>query len=390
MEFPPAERTRESVVLKNLTQKEIIFMAKAYKDMIVNEADAKVRYDLIDREGNKAAEDVRLEVSSPIEQQGDMVGAKEINLLIERSDDGLTLKNKALEAAQTAQNTANAAQSTANAAIPNSKKSTAVNSTSTDTVATSSAVKAAYDQGTAGVNAAANANNNANGRVSKSGDEITGRMTFWDGATFDKEVAIHGNIRMYYTDVGIYRVGATNIDLKAGGMQYGARLIADAPCSCKKTDGFTNQVFTAENIPSSSKRYKENIKELPLEKAKAVLDLKAVTFDWKKGSGWNGESISFIAEDAAKVDNRFVYEAPYMKKAAVTRFDEDKNVIVEEEPAVMEERIEGLTVNAIIAAQNRVLQEHEKEISALREQNAGLLALLKEKGVLTEEELNAL
>ena len=51
--------------------------------------------------------------------------------------------------------------------IPNSKKSSEVNSTSADTVATSAAVKTAYDKGVA-------ANNNAEGRISKSGDILTG------------------------------------------------------------------------------------------------------------------------------------------------------------------------------------------------------------------------
>lgn len=58
--------------------------------------------------------------------------------------------------------------------IPNSKKSSAVNSNSADTVATSAAVKTAYDKGVDAKNAADNANSNANGRVSKSGDTIIG------------------------------------------------------------------------------------------------------------------------------------------------------------------------------------------------------------------------
>ncbi|MGZ7897232.1 phage tail protein [Haemophilus sp. SZY H56] len=65
--------------------------------------------------------------------------------------------------------------------IPNNKKSNSVTSNSNDNVATSSAVKIAYDKGveakTAADNAqrsADNANTNANGRVSKSGDVIDG------------------------------------------------------------------------------------------------------------------------------------------------------------------------------------------------------------------------
>ena len=52
-------------------------------------------------------------------------------------------------------------------AIPNSKKSSAVDSNSADTVATSAAVKTAND--------------NANGRVSKSGDTMTGNLSFKQG-----------------------------------------------------------------------------------------------------------------------------------------------------------------------------------------------------------------
>ena len=67
--------------------------------------------------------------------------------------------------------------------IPNSKKSSTVNSNSAETVATSAAVKTAYDKGVEAKTAADNAqssaneaNNNANGRVSKSGDMMTGSL----------------------------------------------------------------------------------------------------------------------------------------------------------------------------------------------------------------------
>ncbi|MCU0107917.1 pyocin knob domain-containing protein, partial [Rodentibacter caecimuris] len=49
--------------------------------------------------------------------------------------------------------------------IPNSKKSNAVNSPSSDTIATSAAAKTAYDKGAEAKNAADNANNNANRRA---------------------------------------------------------------------------------------------------------------------------------------------------------------------------------------------------------------------------------
>ena len=54
--------------------------------------------------------------------------------------------------------------------IPNSKKSSRIDSNSADDVATSKAVKTAYDKGIEAKNAADEANNNANGRVPKEGD----------------------------------------------------------------------------------------------------------------------------------------------------------------------------------------------------------------------------
>ena len=79
--------------------------------------------------------------------------------------------------------------------IQNNKKSNSFTSNSNDTVATSSAVKTAYDKGVEAKSAADNAqrtandaqssanaaNNNANGRVSKNGDAINGTL-FIDGS----------------------------------------------------------------------------------------------------------------------------------------------------------------------------------------------------------------
>ena len=60
--------------------------------------------------------------------------------------------------------------------VPLNKRSSAVNSKDENNVATSKAVKTAYDKGVEAKNAADGANNNANGRVSKSGDTMTGPL----------------------------------------------------------------------------------------------------------------------------------------------------------------------------------------------------------------------
>lgn len=65
--------------------------------------------------------------------------------------------------------------------IQNSKKSNSVTSNSNDNVATSSAVKTAYDKGVEAKTAADNANQNADGRVSKSGDTMTGNLLLKQG-----------------------------------------------------------------------------------------------------------------------------------------------------------------------------------------------------------------
>lgn len=91
----------------------------------------------------------------------------------------LTAKAGKKLAQQTAQLQLNVSQDY----IPNSKKSSAVDSESEDNVATSKAAKTAYDKAVEAKNAADNAqssannaNNNANGRVSKSGDTMTGNL----------------------------------------------------------------------------------------------------------------------------------------------------------------------------------------------------------------------
>ncbi|MGQ0286800.1 hypothetical protein ACT2CV_06320 [Pasteurellaceae bacterium 22721_9_1] len=62
--------------------------------------------------------------------------------------------------------------------IKNDKKSDSVASDSSDNVATSKAAKTAHDKGVEALNKANDANDNANGRVSKSGDTMTGNLEF--------------------------------------------------------------------------------------------------------------------------------------------------------------------------------------------------------------------
>ena len=113
--------------------------------------------------------------------------------------------------------------------IPLNKRSSAVNSNDENNVATSKAVKTAYDKGVEAKNAADNAqrsanaaNNNANGRVSKGGDAINGTL-FIDG-------------------------------IKSGGFASGLAIRNKA--GGQNTSGFID-FFQSDNVPRSSMWFRD-------------------------------------------------------------------------------------------------------------------------------------
>ena len=113
--------------------------------------------------------------------------------------------------------------------IPNSKKSSAVNSNSADTVATSAAVKTAND--------------NANGRVSKSGDTMTGNLTVPniivnDPTNNNNSVQIGDDTKLIDVDIS-HTVGLqTTNNANDAYIAYGAT---------KKRFGFDGNMFFADS-----------------------------------------------------------------------------------------------------------------------------------------------
>ncbi|KGQ44459.1 tail fiber protein [Gallibacterium anatis] len=122
--------------------------------------------------------------------RGEYAGKKEILTELHRSDSVTSASNttvatskavkdaydKAVDGvnkANAAQTAANKAQTTANAAIPSSKKSDSVTSASSDTVATSKAVKDAYDKGVEALNVANSAANTANTKLDKNANAVS-------------------------------------------------------------------------------------------------------------------------------------------------------------------------------------------------------------------------
>ena len=127
--------------------------------------------------------------------------------------------------------------------IPLNKRSSAVNSKDENNVATSKAVKTAYDKGVEAKNAADGANNNANGRVSKSGDTMTGNLTVPnlivnDPTNNNNFVQIGDDTKLIDVDMG-HTVGLQTTDnANDAYIAYGAT---------KKRFGFDGANFSAES-----------------------------------------------------------------------------------------------------------------------------------------------
>lgn len=120
--------------------------------------------------------------------------------------------------------------------IPLNKRSSAVNSNSAENVATSAAVKTAYDR-------AVDADNNAKGRVSKAGDTMTGALTVPhiivnDPTNNDNSVQVGDDAKFLDIDNG-HSIGLQSLsDNTKGYIAYG---------SSKKKFGFDGYRFLAES-----------------------------------------------------------------------------------------------------------------------------------------------
>ena len=127
--------------------------------------------------------------------------------------------------------------------IPLNKRSSAVNSNDENNVATSKAVKTAYDKGVEAKKAADGANNNANNRVSKSGDTMTGNLTVPnlivnDPTNNNNFVQIGDDTKLIDVDMG-HTVGLQTTDnANDAYIAYGAT---------KKRFGFDGANFSAES-----------------------------------------------------------------------------------------------------------------------------------------------
>ena len=172
------------------------------------------------------------------------------------------------------------------------------------------------------------------------------------------------------------RVGAGNVSngnaLFVGDYQSSCGVLSTTAFYVGNIQGTALQTIYAQNISGSAKRFKEDIRELTPEEAEKVLKMLPAAFKWKEGAPWSGESISFIADDVEEIDDRFVFYSE----------DADGN-----------RQVEGLQVNPFLAAFGFLIKENRKRIVELEEKEEkfdALSALLVEKGILTQEEIDGL
>lgn len=133
--------------------------------------------------------------------------------------------------------------------------SNAVNSTSQTNVASSQAVKTAYDKAIEGKNAADNANNNANGRVSKSGDTMTGLLTINTPASYI--LGKDGSSNKWWFGRG--DADSDDITLMANAVRNKLTLKSDRTESEKDLFVKNNKVYHQGNKP----RFGEDIQNKP-------------------------------------------------------------------------------------------------------------------------------
>ncbi|MBC5648237.1 tail fiber domain-containing protein [Christensenella tenuis] len=117
----------------------------------------------------------------------------------------------------------------------------------------------------------------------------------------------------------------------------------------------------------SSIRYKENIQDVTEEDAVKPLHLRPIIHDWKTGSGYEdrGNAKSFIAEEAAEIDERYIYRTAHITLPEISHMDEETGKYIIDRPAEYEMRIEGLNQNAILCDTVALCQRQQKQIDAL-------------------------
>lgn len=119
-----------------------------------------------------------------------------------------------------------------------------------------------------------------------------------------------------------------------------AQFRCDGGCDFLNNAAAELRSISASNVQGSSQRYKDDIVDLTEGEAEQILQLRPVSFAWKPETGYTGNSMSVIAEEAAKVDERYIYR------------DNEGNV-------------EGILPNPLIAGLIKLCQMQEKKINDL-------------------------
>lgn len=225
----------------------------------------------------------------------------------------------------------------------------------------------------------------ADAAMPKSGGTFTGTVTSRALIPYENNTYNMGSSDKRYRDIYSFSQHLDSLLTFDNASSDWKNIRAFTTIGFRKYDAPSTKInIDAANLAApSSRRYKENIQTVTDEDALKILALRPVTFDWKKGSGYDGCSKSFIAEEAAQIDERYIYRTANITKPEVSHIDEETGERIVDAPAEYEMRIEGLNQNPILCDVVALCQRQQRQIDALS-------ALLVSKGILTQEEIDGL
>ncbi len=236
----------------------------------------------------------------------------------------------------------------------------------------------------------------ANAAIPKAGGSFYGSVTTQNISPSLNNTYVVGGANQRYRDAYFFTLHLDSMLAFEGVGAEWKEIRALTTLAFRKSDAPATKInIDAANCPApSSARYKENIQNVTEADALKILKLRPVSYNYKPESGYEGSSKAFIAEEAAEVDERYVYRTAHITEPEVSHVDEKTGETIIDEPAVYEMRIEGLNQNPIICDLVALCQRQQRQIDDLtariENENAALKDLLVKKGACTQEEMDGI
>ncbi len=223
------------------------------------------------------------------------------------------------------------------------------------------------------------AQNTANAAIPKAGGTFSGSVTTQNISPSINNTYVLGSANQRYRDAYFFTQHLDSMLAFEGTGAEWKEIRALTTLAFRKSDAPATKInIDAANVQApSSARYKENIQNVTEADALKILKLRPVSYDYKPESGYEGSSKAFVADEAAEVDERYVYRTAHITEPEVSHVDEKTGETIIDEPAVYEMRIEGLNQNPIICDLVALCQRQQKQIDDLTARVEKLEAKIK-------------